>query len=262
MGIDREFLDAIYSEPMWENVWEYESGNFKEVVEKKGNIKHIKQYLNNCLQREAWYRDEKLHRDDGPALIEYYPSGKIYSEKWYQNGVLRKEISYWSNGSKKQEVWYNETGQLHRDDGPAVVMYSQNAAKIYEEWRKNGLIWKEDGPAVIEYFESGEKASESWFNEKSRLHRSKAPAHIKYEKDGAVNQEEYYENGLLHRLDGPAVRKKVTAVIETENSKEVFSFYEEKYYINGQQVEKEDLEKYRHIKSQIFGAKKSKKIKL
>jgi len=262
MGIDREFLDALYSEPVWEDMWEYESGNLKETVEKKGNTKHIKQYLNNCLQREAWYRDEKLHRDGGLALIEYYPSGKVYSKRWYQDGILRKEVSYWPNGSKKQEVWYNEAGELHRDNGPAVIMYSQSGAKIFEEWRKNGLIWRKDGPAIVEYFESGEKASESWFNNKGKIHREGAPAYIKYERDGTISQEEYYKDGKLHRLDGPAVRKKATAIMETESGQEVLSFYEEKYYINGQQVEKEGLEKYRCIKSQISRAKKGKKIKL
>jgi hypothetical protein len=60
----------------------------------------------------------------------------------------------------------NEQGQLHREDGPAIV-YNDGTKYYY----RNGLIHREDGPA-IEY------------------------------KDGTVV---YYTNDSLHREDGPAV---------------------------------------------------------
>jgi hypothetical protein len=59
----------------------------------------------------------------------------------------------------------NEQGQLHREDGPAIVY------KDGKYYYINGLLHREDGPAV-EY------------------------------KDGSVV---YYKNGLKHREDGPAV---------------------------------------------------------
>jgi len=60
-------------------------------------------------------KDEKEHREDGPAVI--YPDG-------YQ-------------------VWYKE-GLIHREDGPAIIR-----ADGRREWYKDGKLHREDGPAVI-----------------------------------------------------------------------------------------------------------------
>jgi hypothetical protein len=63
-----------------------------------------------------WYKNNVLHRVDGPA-IEY------------------------SNGD---EEWYFE-GKLHRINGPAYISQSGK----YKEWYEYGLIHRLDGPAVI-----------------------------------------------------------------------------------------------------------------
>ena len=49
--------------------------------------------------------------------------------------------------------WRNELGQLHREDGPAIV-----CAYGYKEWYINDKLHREDGPA-IEYAD-GDK---SWY---------------------------------------------------------------------------------------------------
>ena len=73
---------------------------------------------------KLWYKDDKLHNENGPAII--YDDGK---SQWYLNG------------------------KLHREDGPAVI-YS-NGDKV---WALNGEYHRVDGPA----FESidGDRA---WF---------------------------------------------------------------------------------------------------
>jgi hypothetical protein len=40
--------------------------------------------------------------------------------------------------------WFNSQGQLHREDGPAVIW--PNGGK---EWRINGKLHREDGPAHV-----------------------------------------------------------------------------------------------------------------
>jgi hypothetical protein len=60
--------------------------------------------LNNKFGDKFWYKDDKYHREDGPAVE-------------------------WVNGSK--EWWIN--GQLHREDGPAAE--SNNGEKY---WYLNG----------------------------------------------------------------------------------------------------------------------------
>jgi hypothetical protein len=61
-----------------------------------------------------WYLDDKLHREDGPA-VEYSKVGKM----WYLNG------------------------KRHREDGPAIESY--NGSKC---WCLNDKLHREDGPAI------------------------------------------------------------------------------------------------------------------
>ena len=61
-----------------------------------------------------WFKDGKLHREDGPAV-----ENRDY-KAWYLNGLL------------------------HREDGPAV---EDDGRKI---WYLNNLLHREDGPAIEE----------------------------------------------------------------------------------------------------------------
>jgi hypothetical protein len=61
-----------------------------------------------------WYRNGKLHREDGPAIE-------------------------WANGRKE---WYLD-GKCHREDGPAVEWANGD-----KQWYRNGKCHREDGPAV------------------------------------------------------------------------------------------------------------------
>ena len=74
-----------------------------------------------------WYLNDKLHREDGPA-VECADGYKA----WYLNGNLHREdgpaIEY-ANGSK---LWYLN-GQKHREDGPAC-----ECADGYKSWYLNG----------------------------------------------------------------------------------------------------------------------------
>ena len=64
------------------------------------------------------------------------------------------------------KFWYNDNGQLHREDGPAIEY-----ADGYKTWYLNGKLHREDGPAQ-EYY-NGNKF--------------------------------WYLYGILHREDGPAI---------------------------------------------------------
>ena len=75
--------------------------NFKE----KESSRYCTKYADG---RKEWYKDGKLHRDDGPAIE-------------------------CADGSKH---WYKD-GKLHRDDGPAIEW--ANGSK---EWYKDGKIIK------------------------------------------------------------------------------------------------------------------------
>jgi len=61
--------------------------------------------------------------------------------------------------------YYNEAGQFHRDDGPAII-YNDGE----KHWYQNGVIHRDDGPALI--FANGEKL---WYKN-GKLHRDNGPA--------------------------------------------------------------------------------------
>jgi hypothetical protein len=101
---------------------------------------------------QDWWKNGKLHREDGPAVVRMDGS-----QEWRKNGELHREDGpavVYSFG--RQEWWKN--GQRHREDGPAVV-YSFGQ----QEWWKNGKLHREDGPAVVfpdgtrEWYRNGER---------------------------------------------------------------------------------------------------------
>jgi hypothetical protein len=74
-----------------------------------------------------------------------------------------QQVTINSSGDK---VWHNQAGEIHREDGPAMI-YADGA----ESWWQNNLRHREDGPAVINNY--GDKF--------------------------------WYIHGKLHRLTGPAI---------------------------------------------------------
>jgi hypothetical protein len=65
-------------------------------------------------------------------------------------------------GSKR---WYNNIGELHRTDGPAIEWYDGS-----KEWFVNGVLHRTDGPAMEDII----GFTEWWFNGKK--HRLDGPA--------------------------------------------------------------------------------------
>jgi len=77
----------------------------------------------SCIE----YYDDKnqLHREDGPARIEYYEDGGIQKEEYYIRSKLHREgkpavVHYGYKESVDREEFYLHN-KLHRNDGPAVV---------------------------------------------------------------------------------------------------------------------------------------------
>ena len=85
--------------------------------------------------------------------------------------------------------YYNDEGQKHREDGPAIEYV--NGGK---QWWLDGKLHRENGPAV-EYFD-GDKY---WYLN-GKNHREDGPA-IEY----ANGAKEWFFKGERHREDGPAV---------------------------------------------------------
>ena len=60
---------------------------------------------------KCYYKDstkQELHREDGPAKIEYRSNGHINAEEYYKDGVRHRE-----DGPAKLEYYYNVYMQDH-----------------------------------------------------------------------------------------------------------------------------------------------------
>ena len=84
-----------------------------------------------------WYRNGKLHREDGPA-VEWDDGTK----EWYHNGKCHREDGPAIECAGGTKYWYRN-GECHREDGPAIER--SNGTKY---WYRNGECHREDGPAV------------------------------------------------------------------------------------------------------------------
>ena len=86
-------------------------------------------------------------------MIEY--TVKVYEDggqDWFLNGNLHREDGpavIWATGT--QEWWLN--GKRHREDGPAYI-----GANGTQKWFLNGNLHREDGPAVI-----GASGYQAWY---------------------------------------------------------------------------------------------------
>jgi hypothetical protein len=97
---------------------------------------------------ERWFKDNKYHRLDGPAIIR-----RDGTEEWYKDGErhrLDDPAVIRSDGTK--EYWINNL--LHRLDGPAYISSTGT-----ENWFVDNKLHRLNGPAVI-YSTNGD---EFWF---------------------------------------------------------------------------------------------------
>ncbi len=116
-----------------------------------------------CLREDAEWKDEhgKLHRNDGPAVID-----ENGTQRWYQHGKLHRNDGpaiIYANGS---QAWY-QYGKWHRDGGPAFI-----GSDGSQEWYQHGKLYRDDGPAAID----PDGTQEWWWYDK--LHRDDGPARI------------------------------------------------------------------------------------
>lgn len=170
---------------------------------------------------KEWYKDGRLHREDGPAkeCSNGYKEWRISGRKHRENGPAIEHI----NGDK--EYWYtkyNKKGEIienykHRLDGPAIeringcnewyIKGRRQNDPIKNPPNKEGLFktkhsvtslrknrpHNENGPATTH--KNGDKT----YNINGKLHRDNGPA-IDWS-----NKKKWYKNGILHRDNGPAI---------------------------------------------------------
>ena len=107
----------------------------------------------NGYGTERWYKDDQLHREDGPAL-EFVNGNK----EWYLNGHLHRESGpavEWASGLTE---WYYKGVFAGRGDKPDPALWERvtsgplNGCIVdcngYKYWYKDDQLHREDGPAI------------------------------------------------------------------------------------------------------------------
>jgi len=191
-----------------------------------------KTYINKVLRIVEYFNDEgQLHRERGPAHIEYQGDGKtLYAETWYYEGKRHRTSPF---GWEKQP--------------PAHIIYRQDGSTpYYKTWYKNGIISRDEGlPAKVEYTHDGKTSfAEAWYDENGEIHRNDdLPAYIIYsgKNDKSILSKSWYQHGKIHRdFDkGPAV-------IESNIISKFV--YKELYYLEGKEYRHDGVTfvRYKH----------------
>jgi len=120
-------LESIASKILSKNTHSVSSS--PEMVMINGKMHEVECYGDHKL----WYVNNKLHREDGPA-VEHTDGDKF----WYINDELHREDGPAIEKSNGDKSWYLN-GLLHREDGPAVEQV--NGKKL---WYLNGHKIKYD----------------------------------------------------------------------------------------------------------------------
>ncbi len=182
---------------------------------------------------EAYFKNGRLDRDDGPALVKIHPSGDR-KEWWLKDGWpcrvdggpnyiesrkdtrcekwLNKEGKSDSQNGRPSEVFtssdgtieerYHRNGELHREEGPVQVKLMANGS-YSERWCKNGKEHRDDGPSYIRIMSDGERF-EIFFKEGVPRKSQEGPTQITTYADGRRIEEWCDRFGYVGRDDGPA----------------------------------------------------------
>ena len=90
-----------------------------------------------------WYKNDVLHREDGPAI-----ELKNGNKHWFIEGKRHREDGPALIFFKTQK--YFKEDLLHREDGPAIN--EGNFGSNIEEWYYKGQRHRLDGPAFINHY--------------------------------------------------------------------------------------------------------------
>ena len=83
------------------------------LVESEEPIIQTKHYKDGSSVKQ-WFLNGKMHKEDGPAEIGYYPDGTVSYTSWFIDD------------------------EAHREDGPAWIEYNKDGSVRYEMWSLDG----------------------------------------------------------------------------------------------------------------------------
>jgi hypothetical protein len=173
--------------------------------------------------------------DENADLLREHAGRVVFRHKKgnvnFENGLFVSiegnpdHIIYHYNQTPKYAIWLNYQGQIHREDGPAIIRYDDEYCIIMELWVINGIfpIFEDDRPQVIAYsYMDGNVETHVWCAQTPitlgnlqmgdpiwgliRPHHDIHPAEIIYNADGTIAEEYWYILGVIqnNNFDAPA----------------------------------------------------------
>lgn len=190
----------------------------------------IKEYYDDGRLKSVKYMvGGLLHREDGPAHIEYYD--KNFTEK----EAVACEVYYRSKGFAS--FYYRENNL------PEKITYRPNvdiASIEYLSYQATELRSKMDLPTRYSFDPETKKVRTLTFTKRGSLHRDFGPAIIDfYSSDIEENFDlYYYKDGFLHNSYGPA------KIFRYKNEDPIF-----KYFLNGKYFKSKE-DHYRELSTE------------
>ena len=104
------------------------------------------------------------------------------------------EEEFWPNGNIKSREYFNDNGQLHKEDGPARQRWYENGQLRFQAYFINGRRHNEQGPARQRWYENGQlEFQEYYIND--QLHNEQGPALECWNENGQLCLQEYWIEG-------------------------------------------------------------------
>lgn len=109
------------------------------------------------------------------------------------------KTEFWEDGTLKMEIHHvdGQPTKLHREDGPAMIMYYRGSGIASFAWYRNGHLFRRGGPAETFYVSFGIVVKEVWYEKEGvGPHREDGPAMIEYSvSTGRIDNMVWYWNG-------------------------------------------------------------------
>ena len=100
-------------------------------------------YPSGQKMSEVYIKNNRQHREDGPAETIWHENGKVKQEVWYFEDVLHRgdggpTVSFFFETGATKALVYRVHGKRHRLDGPALIRYLQDGTAWTREYYING----------------------------------------------------------------------------------------------------------------------------
>lgn len=117
------------------------------------------------------------------------------------------ETIYYPDGRIATQTWHNDKNELHRLDGPAHIYWSYDDYILrYESWYINGQLHRDEGPAVMK-FKNEKCIGEKWYHNGGTILDEILPGEIHYDDNGKIINMNWYWGDYIFRKTQKLINK-------------------------------------------------------